>query len=638
MKLKEIEIRNFRSIENIKLDFKQNPRILVGINESGKTNILEALRLISKEFSPTRDDVRITEKGVAEESLILVTFEFEENELEEIYQKIQSKILTDDYSKPIVKVNNKEFSLKDLILEYYNEVLYIIDVKNKKREFDRRKFKKEMEFIIPFKKPKPGVVEFDFEDEKGEKINIRNFELIDPNKIKIPATFLSNKDLFEEATPEILDNIIGSIIIETVSKNLPKVIHWKYDERNLLPPSILIETFVTNPDSCIPLKNMFILADIPKEKISKRITETRELGDNPLRTLFKTVADEATQYFRKVWPEYKNIKFSLELNGDKIDCGVEEKTIQDFKLRSDGFKRFITLLLLLVIPAEKGLLKNALVLIDEADQSLHPSGCRYLMEQLIKLAENNYVIYSTHSIFMIDRTNIERHYIVKKEKEITTITEANEENYFSEEVLYKALGASVYEILKEKNILFEGWRDKKLFETAIEKDENLQKFFKEIGISHAEGVKSPNIPILSSILESARRKLFIISDADSTAKEKQKEFEKKAKWGIWKRYDEILSGRKVETSEDFIKKDILKNKLYEILKEKNINLPESEIEFPDNGRLNYISKLLEKHNVKEKQQIIKDLKDKIFKNLQPDEIEEDYFQFLKILKEEIERL
>lgn len=47
MKLKYFEIRNFKGIEHIKLDFgsKPNSRVytLVGLNESGKTTILEAI-------------------------------------------------------------------------------------------------------------------------------------------------------------------------------------------------------------------------------------------------------------------------------------------------------------------------------------------------------------------------------------------------------------------------------------------------------------------------------------------------------------------------------------------------------------------------------------------------------------------
>ena len=51
MKLKNATIRNFRSIDNQKIEFEPSCRILVGINESGKSNVLKALTLLSNEIS-----------------------------------------------------------------------------------------------------------------------------------------------------------------------------------------------------------------------------------------------------------------------------------------------------------------------------------------------------------------------------------------------------------------------------------------------------------------------------------------------------------------------------------------------------------------------------------------------------------
>ncbi len=45
MKLNRVQIKNFRSIKDIEIDFDPSCRVLVGINESGKSNILNALAL-----------------------------------------------------------------------------------------------------------------------------------------------------------------------------------------------------------------------------------------------------------------------------------------------------------------------------------------------------------------------------------------------------------------------------------------------------------------------------------------------------------------------------------------------------------------------------------------------------------------
>ncbi|MDP2788854.1 MAG: AAA family ATPase, partial [bacterium] len=57
MKLNRVKIKNFRSIEDLEIKINPACRVLVGINESGKSNILHALALLGEKL-PTRDDIR----------------------------------------------------------------------------------------------------------------------------------------------------------------------------------------------------------------------------------------------------------------------------------------------------------------------------------------------------------------------------------------------------------------------------------------------------------------------------------------------------------------------------------------------------------------------------------------------------
>ena len=87
--------------------------------------------------------------------------------------------------------------------------------------------------------------------------------------------------------------------------------------------------------------------------------------------------------------------------------------------------------------------------------------------------------------------------------------------------MYKALGSSVFEVLKQKNILFEGWYDKKLFQTALGKlidgQKKYKKTFKDIGIAHSRGVKY--MKCITPVFEAANRGCLILSDNDETAKQ-----------------------------------------------------------------------------------------------------------------------
>ena len=94
---------------------------------------------------------------------------------------------------------------------------------------------------------------------------------------------------------------------------------------------------------------------------------------------------------------------------------------------------------------------------------------------------------------MIDEKAIEKHYRICKEEEKTIAKKTNESNYMDEEVLYNAIGYSIFSSLKEKNIIFEGWRDKQLFKIALSSDkldESVKSKFKNVGLAHAKGVIS----------------------------------------------------------------------------------------------------------------------------------------------------
>lgn len=55
MKIRDVEIKNYRSLKHIKLEDIGNLNIIVGANSSGKTNLLEALFLFFNELDPALD-------------------------------------------------------------------------------------------------------------------------------------------------------------------------------------------------------------------------------------------------------------------------------------------------------------------------------------------------------------------------------------------------------------------------------------------------------------------------------------------------------------------------------------------------------------------------------------------------------
>jgi len=625
MKLNKVQIKNFRSIEDVTVEFQPTCRVLVGINESGKSNILKALALLEDGSKPVKkDDLReaLPDEDPIDTSFVRFIFKFEKEQSDKLFDIVSSKVLSTDKNPDIVTEGKNNHSLK-AFCNLQNEGLYTADIMKEEKSFRYWSMDSKYKLISGWKKP-TGACPADYTLElDGEKIKLSQYKLIRASDYTgIPETHI------EDATLSDLSSFVGTTITEITKENLPDTLFWEYDEDNLLPSSVKIAEFSANPDICIPLKNMFGLAGITDIKSS--IEDKRKGTDNQFQNYLNGVAKKTTNHFRNVWKEYRNIEFSLHLNADQIIPGIKEKNTHDFSRRSDGFKRFVTFLLMISVNVKTDSIRDTLLLIDEPDVSLHPSGVRFLRDELIKISKTNYVVYSTHSIFMIDSSDIERHYIVQKKDEITSIEPAGCSNVADEEVLYNALGHSIFAILKEKNIIFEGWNDKQLFQIYIENaSAELKKKFKDVGICHAKGVK--NIKSITPMIELAKRSCLVISDSDNPAKEQQKLFKQEKSYGEWLNYQDIDKNVEAITGEDFLANSYIAKQVNDAISGSNLPKLDDKVLPDKKGKLSEIQKWLTKNGLTTEQTKDKtnQIKNMIFENLRSQNIENEYATLLK---------
>jgi hypothetical protein len=175
---------------------------------------------------------------------------------------------------------------------------------------------------------------------------------------------------------------------------------------------------------------------------------------------------------------------------------------------------------------------------------------------------------------LVDKERIDRHLIIRKTKEETSIISEESSEMLDEEVIFRALGFSFFELLNKKNIIFEGWNDKYTFQTWVKSskaDKETKAFFKDIGLLHAFGAK--DIQRVAGILEDFSREYIIISDADKTSKEYQTSFDSS---GVWKTHEDLGFTTK-QTIEDFIDEDYIDKILSSILKKEHLS---SEVTIP----------------------------------------------------------
>ena len=129
-------------------------------------------------------------------------------------------------------------------------------------------------------------------------------------------------------------------------------------------------------------------------------------------TLNKTLKDG--------WSQGKDLEFELShgSESDQILLRIEDPAVGSRLVRasrrSSGFTHFFALKTILYARQQDYPANQYMFLFDEPGIYLHPSGQYDLLRVIDAIGKHNQVIYSTHSLFMINRTFPSRHRLIVK--------------------------------------------------------------------------------------------------------------------------------------------------------------------------------------------------------------------------------
>jgi len=528
MRIIRITIENFRSIkEPISFDLQKiglkHCYILLGINETGKSNILHAISLLNKEsvFNYGIDCNKEAEE-VGED--ILITYELEVENLDFYKNKIKERGLLDD---GLVKSINFEKIERKVS----------IDKNNIRNDF--------VHIYLKDNKKLAGYVV------KGEKIEIKSDSNVEKDEAGNETNVLT-KDKLEEY---LEDNFF-----DLFDNDVPEVVFWKSDLKYLINQGIDLNQFKENYSLSIPLKNCFQIAGIEdiKEKIEKIL-------NNPAKRvqLEQKLGESVTKHINDVWPEHKvSVKFSIDNMQLSFLVEDNENNLPKYEVvqRSDGFKHFISILLNLSVEAKR--IKNKIVLIDEPEVHLHPSGQKYLRDELLRIAKDNIVFFATHSIYMVDKKNLDRHFSIKKIEGKTTVVQIEKDDPYKEEVLYEALGTSVLEHIEPNVLIFEGKTDRDIFELYT------RKFKKEVScpkISLVSADSANSVIKYTKFFNTKLIKGYVIFDSDEEGVREKNKVLKEQNYTKQNTFEinEILITSKKATLEDLFDKKYLESAIKE---------------------------------------------------------------------------
>lgn len=401
MKLKQIKINNFRSIEQLAFDIspvsESNTYTLLGINESGKSSFLRAVNLIDEDHILFPHDFHDDSKEVA----IKLKYSLTDKEHKTLKEELSA---------------NYKFDKK---------LLYKLEVC-------------EVDIIILFTPTNPSI--------KTKTENVVFKELIHPNyTFDITEKIIREKN--EEAEIDLnLETFFISELPEYFWRLSHHVTFWKSSPEYLISDEIDLAQFANSPEkTSIPLQNCFGIADIAD--ISKEIGKLN--NSVSIQNLEDKLSDKVTSHINKVWPEHP-IKVKFQINNNKLTFLIEDINVK-YKVkttnqRSDGFRQFISFLLTLSAENLRDELQNSILLLDEPETHLHPSAQINLKNELIKISQNennNIVFFATHSNYMIDKENIDRCYkVFKKKNSKTELAKIEKVNSSYSEVNY-----DVFEII-----------------------------------------------------------------------------------------------------------------------------------------------------------------------------------------------
>lgn len=188
--------------------------------------------------------------------------------------------------------------------------------------------------------------------------------------------------------------------------------------------------------------------------------------------LLNSASTDLTRKFKEWWKQ-GNYIFRFHADGEFFKIWVsDDKRPEEIELerRSTGLQWFLSFFLVFLVESQEAH-KGAVLLLDEAGLSLHPLAQKDLIGFFENLSKTNQLIYTTHSPFLVDTSNIDHAKVVYSDDNGLTVVSSDlrsSDDKLNEKSIYAvhaALGLNVSDILLQgcQPIIVEGPSDQHYF-------------------------------------------------------------------------------------------------------------------------------------------------------------------------------
>jgi putative ATP-dependent endonuclease of the OLD family len=508
MKIDKVEITNFKSIKQLTFHFR-DLIFLIGENNSGKSNIIEAIKVFFE--SSGRNIKKEYFYGKNTDNPIEITIDF--------------GFLTEE------ELNEKR--LQQYVLDKRLCIRKVISFNKDEEKFETKMKGKVKEPKIPY-------------------LKLSNFEEFKDNLTQIVK---ENKlpDYFKSASGRVTQESYKTAVYQYIKDN-EKTIEWSepiFSETNFQGFKEYAQSFLpkfrflpavqeATEESVYDQKNFFgqildemLLKDCDKigafTEASKNLTQVEELIGACSEK--KAIEQKILTALKETMPSTEDIRIGVKVPTiqDIVQTGISialnDGVETDVQSKGHGLQRALVLALLRVFAeyvktsAETGAkIPVSIFAIEEPELYLHPQHQRILFEILEKLSISDQVIFCTHSTFCIDMEHYESIIIVSKNNPtdgtkvfqcLTEIFPPGEKDHFK---MINEFDPERNELFfAKKVILVEGDSEK----IAIPRLSKIMgKDLNEKGISVIECSSKFNIRLFVKVLNQFKIPYLVIHDED----------------------------------------------------------------------------------------------------------------------------
>ncbi len=381
MKFTYFKFKNFKGIGQQTLDLSKNPDskvyTLVGLNESGKTTVLEAinyfaykpesleaLELDSYEVDDIHNLIPINRRDNFNDYIIIEAgIEFDNDDLDAIRKTFKEKEIKLTSNSRKISYTQKYYFKNSIHVPDKNQTLWDYDfqgIVGKKGRKTRRLNNDEALLVNELiKKRLPSILYFP------------NFLFQFPDRIYLESTEAKHK-FYKIIIQDVLDSLDNDTNVE---EHIIKRIKSDSDNEQ---------------------RNLTILKGKMQKQLTKVIfSKWKQIFNkqiNVAEIILEHGVDEAGAY----------LEFNIKDDVDTYQIGE----------RSLGFRWFFVYIFLTQFRTFRKEHKNAFFLFDEPASNLHPSAQLELLKSFERLPK---VIYTTHSHYLINPKWLENTFVIKNE-------------------------------------------------------------------------------------------------------------------------------------------------------------------------------------------------------------------------------